>query len=89
MYGHPLTPPKPRRKSKTYWANGLILALVGAETQLHVLQPLLPVSVYIVAAFALPVINIYLRELTTGPVGKIKNPPPPTLPNPAPPEPGP
>jgi hypothetical protein len=89
MYGHPMTPPKSRRRSRTYWINGLILAFLGAESQLNILQPLLPVNVYVIAAFALPVINLVLRELTTAPVGKIKNPPPPTLPPyPAPSEPG-
>ena len=87
MYGHPMTPPKQRRHSKTYWVNGLILALAGAETQLHVLQPLLPMNMHTIFAFALPVINLVLREFTTAPVGRIKNPPPPTVPYPAPPEP--
>ncbi len=61
---------KPRRRSKTYWANLLAIALIGAETQLHILQPLLPVSVFTLAAFTLPIINLVLREFTRGPVGK-------------------
>ncbi len=80
MYGHPMTPPKPRWKSKTYWVNGAILALAGAETQLHFLQPALPMNVFSVFAFALPVINLVLREFTSTPVGRIKNPPPFTPP---------
>ena len=87
MYGHPLTPPKPRWKSKTYLVNLALIALAGAEMQLQVLQPLLPMNVYTLFAFALPVINLLLREVTTGPVGTIQNPPPPEVPYPASPEP--
>lgn len=84
-----MTPPKPRWKSRTYLVNLGLIALAAAETQLQVLQPVLPMNVYTLFAFALPVINLLLREVTTGPVGKIKNPPPPKLPlDPAPPEPG-
>jgi len=76
MYGYPMTPPKPRWKSKTYLVNLALIAFAGVEMQFQVLQPLLPVNVYTLFAFALPVINLLLREVTTRPVGKIKNPPP-------------
>ncbi len=87
MYGHPMTPPKPRWKSKTYWVNLLILALAGAEMQLNLLQPALPVNVYALLAFLLPIVNVALREVTSTPVGKLPPTPPPEVPYPAPSEP--
>jgi hypothetical protein len=83
MYGHPMTPPKRRRRSRTYWVNGVIFALTGIESQFHILQPILSVNFYLIVCFALPLINLWLRELTTTPVGRIKNFPPPVLPLPA------
>lgn len=64
MYGYPITPPKSRFRSKTHWVNALVIALMGAETQLNVLQPLLPVNVFLLVAFLLPVVNMLLREMT-------------------------
>ncbi|MDP2008221.1 MAG: hypothetical protein Q8K45_21325 [Rubrivivax sp.] len=55
---------KPWWKSKTVWANALVLLLAAAETQLNVLQPLLPVNVYALVAFVLPVLNLWLRGVT-------------------------
>lgn len=57
-------------KSKTLWINGALLAMAAAETQLNVLQPMLPVNVYSVMAFVLPVVNAYLRFVTTQAIGK-------------------
>jgi len=74
-----MTPPKKRRHSKTYWVNGVTLLLTAAEAQFHILQPLVPVNLFLVVTFALPIVNMWLRELTVAPVGRIKNPPPPTL----------
>ena len=51
--------------SRTLIVNAVLLALLAAESQLNILQPLLPVNVYGVIAFALPVINAALRVLTT------------------------
>ena len=58
------TPPKPWYLSKTLWLNALVLALTAAESQLNMLQPLLPINVYALVAFALPVGNAVLRLLT-------------------------
>lgn len=58
-------PAKPWWKSRTLWLNAAVLALAGAETQLNVLQPLLPVNVYALVAFGLPVLNAVLRFVTT------------------------
>ncbi len=78
MYGHPVTPPKPRWKSKTYLVNGVVLLLLAAETNLKVLQPLLSVNVYQLAAFILPVVNFVLREYTDRGVGSVRQPAPPS-----------
>ena len=55
-------------KSRTLWLNASVLALAAAETQLQVLQPLMPVNVYAVIAFALPVLNAVLRLRTNSAV---------------------
>lgn len=72
MYGYPMTPPKSRLRSRTHWVNLLAIALMGAETQLNILQPLLPVNVYALVAFLLPVANLVLRELTDRGVAPIR-----------------
>jgi hypothetical protein len=56
---------KPWTRSKTLKFNALVLALAAAESQLHLIQPLLPVNFYAAVAFALPVINAALRVITT------------------------
>jgi hypothetical protein len=38
--------------------------LAAAETQLQVLQPLVPVNVYALVAFCLPLLNLALRVVT-------------------------
>lgn len=53
------------KRSKTLIFNALVLALAAAESQLHMIQPLLPVNFYAVIAFALPVINAGLRVITS------------------------
>lgn len=51
-------------RSKTLIVNAIVLGLVAAEEQFHLLQPLLPVNVYALFSFALPVINGVLRAYT-------------------------
>ena len=68
MYGYPTTPPKPRLKSKTHRFNALMAALLTAEANMHLLQPLLPVDAFGVISFVLVVGNVILREITKGPV---------------------
>lgn len=51
--------------SRTLIINAIALALLAGEAQLHVLQPLLPVNVYALVAFVLPVVNAVLRAITT------------------------
>lgn len=72
MYDYPMTPPKSRIRSKTYWVNALVMALMAVETQFYVLQPLVPVNVYLLVAFLLPVANLVLRELTDRGVAPIR-----------------
>lgn len=55
---------KPWWQSKTLWLNALVLLLAGAEAQLGLLQPLLPVNVYALVAFGLPLANGLLRLVT-------------------------
>lgn len=57
-------PAKAWWKSRTLWVNAVVLLLAAAETQLNVLQPLLPVNVYALVAFGLPVMNAVLRLVT-------------------------
>lgn len=60
--------PPPAKKwwaSRTLWINAAVLALAAAESQLGVLQPLLPIKFYQLVAFGLPVLNAVLRFLTT------------------------
>lgn len=52
-------------KSRMLWLNAGVLALTVAETQLNVLQPLIPVNVYALVAFGLPILNAVLRLVTT------------------------
>jgi hypothetical protein len=60
--------------AKRWWAsrtiifNAVVMALVAAESQVNLLQPLLPVNVYALVAFLLPVANTILRLVTTTPV---------------------
>ena len=66
-----LTPQvKPWWKSKTVWFNAICLMLAAAETQLKVLQGVLPGGVYAWLAFVLPVGNAALRLVTSTAVGK-------------------
>lgn len=73
-----LPPAKPWWHSKTLWANVIVLALTAAETQLQMLQPLLPVNVYALVAFGLPVLNLVLRTVTQQRLALRTKPPEPT-----------
>lgn len=56
---------KPWYHSKTLWFNAIVLALAAAETQLKVLQGVLPGGLYAWLAFVLPVGNAALRFITS------------------------
>lgn len=53
------------RYSWTLWINLITLVLAVAETQVQLLQPLLPVNVWHLVAFVLPIVNAMLRFKTT------------------------
>lgn len=51
--------------SRTLWFNAIVLMLAAAETQLQVLQAVLPGGLYAWLAFVLPIGNAALRFITT------------------------
>ena len=51
-------------RSKTMWVNIGVASFALAEVNFHLLQPLLPVNVFQVIAFALPIVNLVLRSIT-------------------------
>ena len=57
-------------KSKTVWVNTGILVLTIAETQFSFLQPMLPVNIYAMIAFSLPIVNGILRTITSSALTK-------------------
>lgn len=56
--------------SKTIWLNALVVTLATIESSLNILQPILPVNFYAIVAFALPVLNVFLRTVTHSGVSK-------------------
>mgnify|MGYP001298842119 CR=1 FL=1 len=56
---------KPWWQSKTLWVNAIVLAMAAAEEHIGLLQSVLPVNVYQLIAFALPVVNAALRFITS------------------------
>lgn len=64
-------PPRKRWwKSRTLWINAAVLALAAAETQINVLQGVLPGGLFPWLAFGLPVVNAALRFITAQGIGK-------------------
>lgn len=57
-------------KSRTLWVNAIAAALVALEATTGVLQPRLPVNLYMLMAVALPIINAVLRVITTQALSK-------------------
>lgn len=53
------------KTSKTIWVNATVPALASLEANTGLLQPLLPINFYNLVAIALPIINTYLRVITT------------------------
>lgn len=60
---------KPWPHSRTLWFNAICSALAAAEASFNMVQPLLPINVYTLLAFVLPVGNAALRILTTTAIG--------------------
>lgn len=61
---------KPWWQSKTLWLNAIAAGLVALESGTGRLQPSLPVNFYTLLAVGLPVINAWLRVITTQGLGK-------------------
>jgi hypothetical protein len=57
--------PKCWWKSRTLWFNAACSALIALEAATGILQPHVPVNVYLVMAVVLPVVNAMLRVITT------------------------
>ena len=56
---------KPWWHSKTVWLNAIVASCLVAETNVASLQGLLPDNTYKIVAFALPIVNIWLRGFAT------------------------
>lgn len=52
-------------KSRTLWANAIAAALMALEATTGIIQPYVPVNLYVVMAVALPIVNAILRVVTT------------------------
>lgn len=52
-------------KSKTIWVNAIIASLAIVEANTQLLQSVLPTNIYVIVAIVLPIINIFLRTITT------------------------
>lgn len=56
---------KPWYVSKTLWLNGVVAALTALEAGTGLLQPYLPMNIYVLVAVFLPVANAVLRVVTS------------------------
>lgn len=61
---------KPWWQSRTLWFNAIVLMLTAAESQVGLLQGVLPGGLYAWVAFGLPVVNAGLRLVTSTAVTK-------------------
>lgn len=52
-------------KSKTLWVNAIVASLAAAEAVTGVMQPHVGVNFYAAIAVFLPIINAFLRVITT------------------------
>lgn len=57
--------PKCWWKSRTLWFNAFCAALLALEAATGIIQPYVPVNVYMILAVVLPVVNAILRVITT------------------------
>lgn len=56
---------KPWYLSRTLWLNVIAAGFLALEATFHLVQPLVPVNVYLVVAATLPVLNAMLRVVTS------------------------
>lgn len=57
-------------KSKTIWLNALVAVVAVAADSVSLLQPILPENFFSIVAFGLPLVNVFLRMITTQGVSK-------------------
>lgn len=51
--------------SKTMLFNLLVASMLLIEQNLNFLQPLLPINIYALLSFVVPLVNMWLRVITT------------------------
>ena len=51
-------------KSKTVWFNLLVASMLLIEQNINLLQPLLPINLYALVSFIVPLVNVWLRVVT-------------------------
>lgn len=52
-------------KSKTLWVNLIVAILAVIEANTGLLQPFIPADIYVLIAIGLPLVNAFLRVITT------------------------
>lgn len=52
-------------QSKTMLFNLLVASMLLIEQNLNFLQPLLPINIYALLSFVVPLVNVWLRVITT------------------------
>lgn len=52
-------------QSKTMLFNLLVASMLLIEQNLNFLQPLLPINIYALLSFVVPLVNMWLRVITT------------------------
>lgn len=63
---------KPWWQSRTLWVAFCFELLAAVAEHLALLQGVLPARVYQWLAFAVPVVMVIMRHLTTMPIGKVR-----------------
>jgi hypothetical protein len=56
---------KPWYMSKTIWVNVIVAVLASLEATTGILKPYLPADSYALLAVGLPIVNIFLRIITS------------------------
>jgi hypothetical protein len=52
-------------QSKTMWFNLLVASMLLIEQNINFLQPLLPINLYALLSFIVPLVNMWLRVITS------------------------
>jgi len=59
-------------KSKTIWSSVVFSAVIAAESNMHLLKPVLGDNVYLILCFAFSILVVTLRGITDKPVRRMK-----------------